>query len=105
MKRVINGKRYDTDTATPVAEWGNDLSDSDFRAESETLYLTRKGAWFLHGSGGPLSSYAVVSHGGREQSGSSVIEPYTPDAAKEWLESRGQYDALERFFGDSLDDA
>lgn len=105
MKTVIGGKRYDTETATKIAMWDNGLPDSDFHAEDETLYRTSKGSWFIHACGGPASSYAVVSANGRERSGSSVIEPYTPEAAKAWLESRGKHKALERFFGDEIDDA
>ena len=105
MKRVINGKRYDTETAPVIAEWNNGLSDGDFHYMEETLYRTDKGTWFLQGTGGPLSSYAEVSANGRERSSSSVIVPYTSDAAKAWLESREQYNALERFFGGDIENA
>lgn len=58
MKTTINNKVYDTDKATLVAEASSNYGGNDFRAWTEELYFTRKGNWFLHGRGGPLSKYA-----------------------------------------------
>ena len=37
MKKIINGKKYDTDTATAVCEWDNGLPNSDFKAIERML--------------------------------------------------------------------
>lgn len=58
MKRIIDGKVYNTETATLIGEWGNNLSSSDFRNIFEGLYRTKKGAYFLAGSGGPMTRYS-----------------------------------------------
>ena len=63
MKKVINGKLYDTATAEQLAEDWNGLSDSDFKCCTETLYKTPKGNYFLHGEGGALTEWA--EHNGR----------------------------------------
>ena len=59
MKKVIEGKVYNTETAEELHDWSNHYPCSDFKACSESLYRTKKGAFFIAGSGGPLSSYAV----------------------------------------------
>ena len=52
MKKIINGKLYDTSTAHLVGEWDNQLyGNPDYAAES--LYRKRTGEFFLrHGGGG-----------------------------------------------------
>ena len=58
MKKIINGKRYDTDTATLIGYNGYNGSHSDFSYWCETLYQKRTGEYFIHGEGGPMSRYA-----------------------------------------------
>ena len=57
MRQIINGKRYDTETATEIASYsfGN---PGDFERCEETLYVTKKGVFFVAGSGGAMSAYA-----------------------------------------------
>lgn len=49
MKRIINGKTYDTDTATLVAEWDNGKFANDMFYEYGNLYITDNKQWFLTG--------------------------------------------------------
>ena len=58
MKKIINGKVYDTETAQVLGSWSN-MSDRSFERIDETLYRKRTGEFFLHGEGGPMSRYAV----------------------------------------------
>ena len=59
MKKIINGKLYDTSTAHLVGEWDNQLyGNPDYAAES--LYRKRTGEFFLHGEGGARSRYAQL---------------------------------------------
>ena len=58
MKSVIEGKRYDTETATKVAEVSDNYGGRDFRAWSGTIYRTPRGNWFIEGSGGPMTMFA-----------------------------------------------
>ncbi len=51
MKKIINGKRYDTDTAEAVGYWDSKVGKSSFRWYEETLYQKRGGEFFLYGYG------------------------------------------------------
>ena len=103
MKRIIDNRRYDTDTATEIAEWSNGLGRSDCSNCTETLYRTSKGNWFLVGEGGGDSRYAVPYGNGRL--GGEAIRPLTPEDAKEWLEDHEKVDALEEHFSAEIEDA
>jgi hypothetical protein len=87
-KKVINGKVYNTETATRVASYDNGLSHRDFGFCEEDLYKTKKGAWFLHGEGGAMSRWSrpVESNG---RCGGSGIEVLTQAEALAWCEEHG----------------
>ena len=53
MKKVINGKLYNTETAESLAvyETPDGRLGDDFDVVREALYRTKKGAYFLHGRG------------------------------------------------------
>ena len=57
MKRVINGKVYNTATARKLGEAHYGYAD-DFSHWNERLYRSPKGAYFLHGEGGAASHWA-----------------------------------------------
>ena len=84
MKKVINGKLYDTKTATYMVdyEWG--LSN-DFEYVYEALYRKKNGEFFLCGHGGPLSRY-VVRSSANSYGGGQDITPLTENEAKRWVE-------------------
>lgn len=104
MKKIINGKRYDTDTAQAVANWDNGRYGGDFSAVAETLYLTKSGNWFLHGTGGPMSKYARAC-GDNSWTGGTRIIPMTADEARKWLEEHDCVSALEEHFSAEIVDA
>lgn len=107
MKAIIDGKRYDTETATCIADYTNvgstASSMSDFRAFLEKLYRTKKGSWFLAGGGGAMSKYSQPVSGG--SGGGSRIIPLTEDEAFEWLQDTGQTELLEEYFAERIEDA
>ena len=96
MRKIINGARYDTDTAKRLGYWENGPDIRDLFWCSETLYRTKAGKYFLHGDGGPGSRYANAPNG--EQ-----IIPISEDGAKAWAEKNLDGDAYEAAFG-SVDD-
>ena len=96
MRAIIDGKRYDTDTATCVAGYWNGLGKSDFRCLEEDLYRTPKGAWFLAGKGGALTAYAKPWGDGT--TGGEAIRPLADDEARRWLEARNEVEAIEAHF-------
>jgi len=104
MRKIIDGKRYDTDTAECVHAWDNGRYSSDFRVRKKTLYRTQKGSWFIHHYGGPMTDMAVPV-GSSGMGGSSDIEPVTEDDARRFLETHAGVDALEKWFAEAIEDA
>ena len=103
MIRIIDGKRYNTETAKLLGEYSNGLSGSDFRYEREKLYRTAKGAWFLYYSGGANSIYrewdvdAYIN--------SSGIMPLSNDEAYDWCERNRKSKVIEEYFSDKVEEA
>ena len=104
MKKIINRKVYDTDTAEEIASDSSHLFSGDFGYWEETLFRTKKGAYFLYGSGGPMSKYAEPC-GNNGMAGGSDIVPLSPKDAVEWLEEHDCVDELEEYFADELEEA
>lgn len=98
MKKIINNKMYNTETATMVASYDNGCSMSDFCYFSEELYIKRTGEFFLCGSGGAMSKYTRACDNG--WSGSSQIIPMTENAAKKWVMDRCDADTYINLFGE-----
>ena len=103
MKRIIDGKSYNTETAQEIATWSNHYGCNDFKHCEESLYRTKKGAWFVAGEGGAMSKYAVQY--GNAYGGGSCLEPITEGEAREWLESKDFVAELEEHFADSIEEA
>jgi len=97
MKRVIDGKVYNTETATKLYENSYGYA-SDFAHYEETLYHTEKGTFFLCGSGGPISSWAEY-HSDGTRTGSEGIVPFSWEDALNWCENHGvDADDIMRWF-------
>jgi len=103
VKKIINGKRYDTETAKEVAGYRNGLGGNDFRNISENLYKTKKGSWFLAGEGGPMTKYSRPC--GNMTAGGSDIIPLSDEEALNWLDLYDKVEAIEKYFKDSIEDA
>jgi predicted HicB family RNase H-like nuclease len=79
MKRIIDGKSYNTDTATKIAYWGS----LDRGGETADLYQNRNGAFF------------EVGFDGYHEPG---IRPLTDPEAQAWLEKYANH-LVEQYFG------
>lgn len=98
MKRIINGKVYNTETAVFSCGVGpGGYGRNDFRYEDTRLYRTAKGAWFLAGDGGPASRWRKLV-GGNSYSGGSGLRVIEEDHARELLEQHDEIDAIEKYF-------
>jgi hypothetical protein len=97
MKKTIEGLTYNTATADRIAEYSWGQSASDFGYFEEELYVTSKGAYFLHGSGGPRSPYAETLSARSWGSGETIV-PMTEQEAFDWCQKRDQEDAIEAHF-------
>ena len=96
MKKTINGKRYDTDTARLI---GGDVSDygrNDFRWWDEYLYRKKTWEFFLAGKGGPMTRWARFTANGA--CAGDGVAPLSIDEAREWAEEHLDADTVEEVF-------
>ena len=98
MVKIINGKKYSTQTAKELG-YNCHGSPSDFSYYREALYLKRTGEFFLHGQGNAASKYSV-SVGNNSRCGGAEIVPMTIDEAKAWAESNLSAEEYEAIFGE-----
>ena len=101
MKKIINGKVYDTDKAKAVG-WYSAGEDRLDRI-ADTLYRKRTGEFFLHGEGGAATSYAEPRGDGGWAPGERIA-PMSYEAAREWAEARLSVDDYENIFGEVQED-
>ena len=98
MKKIISGKRYDTETAKLVGNASYNGSVTDHQWWEETLYLKLTGEFFIYGKGGPASRYNQPT-GQNSWSGGEKIIPLTLEEAQEWGERHLDGDEFEEIFG------
>ena len=104
MKKIINGKVYDTETAKKVGEYEPNPYRSDFHWYCETLYKKKTGEFFLHGEGNAASPYSR-SCGQNEWCGGERIEPMSYKGAQKWAEEHLDGDEYCEIFGEPDEDA
>lgn len=104
MKKVLNGKLYDTEKAAKMASWENIQDCRSFNHLGETLYRKRTGEYFLHGAGEARTKYAQRYEDNMWGHGEEII-PLTVKAAQEWAEEHLDGDDYERIFGAVDEDA
>lgn len=97
MNKIINGKRYSTDSAKELARVDSGHSHTDFYFWEETLYRTKTGNFFLYGCGRGNSRYGEW-HGNSGGDGEKII-PMSPEEAQKWAENNIDGDEAERIFG------
>ena len=96
MKKIINGKRYDTETAKAVGKTSYSYP-GNFEHWIEELYLKKTGEFFIHGVGGPMSKYSR-SAGSNTITGGEEIIPLTVKEAREWVETYLSAEEYEEIF-------
>lgn len=99
MKKIINGKKYDTETANQIGYHSNTDNKGDFRWWGEALYQKKTGEFFIHGEGNAASKYAR-SISANAWCGDERIIPLTLDDAKEWAAKFMEVDEYEKIFGE-----
>lgn len=102
MKKIINNKRYDTETAREIG-YDSYSNRSDFAYWCETLYCKRTGEYFIYGEGGPASKYAETV-GQNEWCGGERIIPMSYENARDWAERHLDADDYEKEFGEVAED-
>lgn len=102
MKKIINGRIFDTEKGVPIG-YSDNLgsgadSVSDFGYWEAELYKTpRSGRFFLAGAGGPMTRWARPS-GRTGQTGSSGIIPLDYEEALEWASKYLDPDTVMKHF-------
>lgn len=95
MRKIINGRRYDTATAKLVGTYETGyIGDFDWR--NEKLYMKSTGEFFLAGKGGARTHWSRRTIDG--YSGGSGILPLTLDEAREWAEEHLTQAEVEELF-------
>lgn len=98
MKKIINGKRYNTDTAKLIGTYEPDtFGPSDFGWFCEEIYRKTTGEYFIYGWGNAASRYAENVYG--SWGSGEAITPLTYDEAREWIEKHLDADTYENEFG------
>lgn len=98
MKKIINHRKYDTETAEEVGFDSSISHGYGFDYWQETLYKKKTGEYFLHGQGGAMSKYAVYGDN-CSMAGEDII-PMTDEEAFEWCISHLSVDEVEEIFGE-----
>lgn len=104
MKKIIEGKIYNTETANEIDTYYSGHPSGDFNRYEETLHKTKKGSYFLSGFGNAMSKYSE-SCGGNSWSGGSDIIALSEAEAMEWMEEYGDADIMVREFSHALVEA
>ena len=99
MKKIIEGRQYNTETARLLGKGYSKYPRNDFNFWQEALYLTKSGAYFIHGEGGPASRYSVSS-GNNSWSGGEKILPLSPSDARDWAEELLDAEEYAKIFGE-----
>ncbi len=102
MKKIIDGKLYNTETARALGSWSGDDRGS-FQWFEETLHQKKTGEFFLYGCGHADSPYAKSCSDGTMGPG-EAIRPLSYNAARKWAERRLSADEYEAIFGEIAED-
>ena len=74
MRRIIDGKVYDTKRAEELCNISPDgFSRNDLGWEDTHLYVTEKDTFFLAGKGGPLTRWTILEGHSVHRSGKGMI--------------------------------
>lgn len=98
MKKIINGKMYNTETASLVGKHRHGYP-SDHQYYAEYLYVKTSREYFIFGEGGPASKYSQ-SCGSNSWSGGESILPIDISTAKIWAEQYLAADDYVNIFGE-----
>lgn len=97
MKKIIEGKTYNTETALLLGDWQN-LWKGDYHYFREELYRTKKGTYFIYGEGGALSCYARYYNG--TATGGEAFQILSEEGAREWAEKKLSAEEYCKIFGE-----
>lgn len=91
MKKIIRGRKYDTETARKV---GCKTEQAQYGDVDYALYRKRTGEYFIHAE----FSYML------DDGNPDYIKPLSADEANEWAQEHLNADVYEAEFGEIVDD-
>ncbi len=91
MKKIIRGRKYDTETARKV---GCKTEQAQYGDVDYALYRKRTGEYFVHAE----FSYML------DDGNPDYIKPLSADEANEWAQEHLNADVYEAEFGEIVDD-
>ena len=97
MEKIINGKRYNTDTASFIGTGSSSYPVNDFNYWEEQLYVKRTGEFFLYGWGNAASKYSQ-SVEQNSWTGGEKIQPLSYESARKWAEDHLEVAEYEKYF-------
>ena len=97
MKKVIEGKVYNTETAKLLGEYSYSLC-TDSHYYSEELYRTKNGTYYIYGEGNALSKYGQYERGYGYDPG-ETIKVISEDEARAWSEEHMSAEEYIDLFG------
>lgn len=100
MKKIINGKKYNTETAKMVANWDNGYAVNNKRYMETVLYLKRTGEYFLHEKGNAGSGVARYLYDYNAFVPGEMISPITKNEAQKLAADNLDVDKFEKIFGE-----
>lgn len=98
MQKIVNGKLYNTDTATCLGSYEYGVG-GDFSHISERLYQKKTGELFLYGVGGPNTCYAEACGDNCWRGGEAII-PECEFDVKEWVAKHCKVEVYIKLFGE-----
>lgn len=98
MKKIINGKMYNTETATELGTYEHGYVSS-FSWYQENLYRKKTGEYYLYGEGHANSKYGTPDGTGGYGSGDGFT-PLTESEARIWAEKYLDADEYCEIFGE-----
>ena len=99
MKKIINGKMYNTETAEEINDWENTPYNSNYIYFREYLYRKKTGEFFLYGYGNASSPYCEETADRMRSPGEKIV-PISEEHAKTWVEEHCCVDTYIELFGD-----
>jgi hypothetical protein len=98
MRKVINGKTYNTEAATELgSDDRNELRMDDFCFFQETLYRSRTGNYFLYGIGGARTRFGIRVSDHWVNADEYRIIPLSEDEAVHWCIASGNLKPLKTY--------
>lgn len=98
MRKIINGKMYNTETAEKLTSW-----EHSYRSQvdwyEEMLYKKKTGEYFLYGNGNAGSKYARETSQNCYSPDETII-PITESTARRLVERNASVEEYIRIFGE-----